>query len=456
VDFDSDIGSTAAAAGVRLTTDITDQLKMVREEVTRGADALEIIDRAKTQGGVKGRVKAASAGIEKVMGKSGKGLGRTVLRMAADKLDKEVQSRGGEGVSIGDKERREALKKSIMEATGVGEAEANAQVTELYKDRAAVKEFETQVTHFAQRDSRDKSTWGTAQEGNIRKSTWAQITEATTKREEQFDEEIENLEDTLDVDSTFGIYSDEEGQIQKLATSEGGKRFAAKAAYARAFMGDPDDRDPSAWLALKKSGAVEGIDEATLEAELQGMDQDTVDRLGDMAGRGTGEQLTRYADSLLGRGKQGAYASKEFLGKFGKYSEKLEGFVAVGDQKLSARSIAEQFTDEELDTMAKTGGQSGKRFSKLFKAAKGGDLKAQGLLDKYVAEQQTTTKEGVDEDVSVKGSGERARKLEASEDALENVSAMFKDFSPAAKDFKEGASMFRDAMEAGQIMAREE
>lgn len=456
VDYESDIGRTAAAAGVRLTTDVADQLRMVRADMDRSSDALDVIDRAKRVGGERQRVRSVSSSLEKVMGKSGKGMGRTVLRLAADKLDKVVYDRGGEGNYIGDKERRAALKEAIQESTGAGPAEADAAVAELYKDRAAVQEFESQATHFAQRDSRDKSIWATAQEGNIRRARWKQITKATEVREESFEKEIGGLEDVLDVDSFFGSYSGEETQIQKIAAAEGGKRFAAKAAYARAFMGDADDRDATAWIAAQREMGLSGEDQERIEAELQGMDPDVVERMSTMAGRGSVKQLTRYADALQQRGMQSAFAGEKFLGKFGRFSKSLEGFVSAGDKRLTAQTVAEQFTEEELAQMGRSGGQFGRTYSKLLGKAKAGDVKSQALLAQYAAEQQGTTEEGVEEMASVAASGKEARKIAASAGAMENMAEMFKDFSPAAKEFREGATMLRDAMEAGQIQAIKE
>lgn len=452
VDYESDFGRTAAAAGIKWTTDVTDQLKMVREDMDRASDALEVIDRAKKFGGERRRVRGVSKSLEKVMGASGKGMGRTVLRLAADKIDKEVYDRGGEGNYIGDKERKEALKAAIQETTGAGPAEADAMVAELYKDRAAVQEFESQSTHFAQRDSRDKSTWATAQEGNLRRARWKQISKVTEAREESFEEEIGGLEDVLDVDAFLGVYSGEETEIQRMAAEKGGRRFAATAAYARAFMGDAEDRDAEAWIRLQREQGISEEEQERIEKELQGMEEGTVERLAEMAGRGTPEQMQRYAEALQQRGLQSAFAGRQFLERLGPYSRRLEGFVAAGDKQLTAQSVAEQFTEEELTRMERGGDRFAKQFAGTLRKAKKGDQRSLALIRQFAAEQQEVSGEGVEEAQAVRAGGEEARRLAASEEAVENMAAMFKDFQPAAKEFKEGAEMLRDAMEAGQIM----
>ena len=446
------VGTVAAAAGIGLTTDPSDQAKMVRDEMQRTADALDIIDRAKKFGGEDQRVKSVSASLEKAMGSGGKGLGRTVLRMAADKLDKIVSDRGSSGSSVGAAERRKVVKEAIQEATGMGPAEADAAVSDLFKNGAAVQELNTQLTHFAQKDSRDTSAWGGAQEGKLRKGLWAQITKATEQRKAGFEEEIKGLESVLDVDSTFGFYSGQEERIQNLAKAEGGARFAAKAAFARAFLGDEEDRDATAWLKLKKSGALEGIDEATLEKELAGMDKGDVKRLAEMAGKGTPEQLQKYADVLGARGLQDAFASQGFLEALGPYSKDLEAMVSSEEGPLSAQKIAGAFTEEELKKMEASGSQFSKGMAATIRQAKKGDKGAIERLTAYAVE-KSGIKDGKEETTDVKAKGKEAKDLAASEEALENVAAMFKDFAPATKDFREAAQMFRDAMESDKIVA---
>ena len=61
----------------------------------------------------------------------------------------------------------------------------------------------------------------------------------------------------------------------------------------------------------------------------------------------------------------------------------------------------------------------------------------------------------VEDEAATDVGGEEGRKLRASEEAIGETEAMFSDvignFGPAAKDFKEGAKMFRDAMESDTI-----
>lgn len=485
--LEPDIGAAVAGASAALSTagmDDAAKARMVGSYITQASNTLEVIDRAKLVGGETKNVTNAAMAIEGAFrGKKGKGEGLSILRRAGDKLDKLVYDRGDSGEQITPADYRRVLKETIASKGGVSNSEAERITAELMSKPQVKSEINTQMTHYAKVDSRDPSTWLEAQEQDPRAAMYDQIDVQTKRRVETLKEAQLAMEKTLGVGETkidyslsaalfspqqgglFGMalgalglvggYSEEETKIQGLASQMGGKKFALTAAGLEAFTGDADERDLTKWEALVKERGLtpeQEIEEEKRIRKLAKGDEDVADRIREMSRRGTSEDMAKYARGVQARGMQTAFGSQGFLEEFGKYSESLEGYLSTEKGPITAGGVAEQFTEDELKRMALTGGNAGRIRARLIREAKGGDKKAQEQLLKIATEKQKISKEGVEEGGTTTGEGAEAKKLAASEKALDDMSATFRNFAPAAKDFKEGASMFRDAMEAGQII----
>jgi hypothetical protein len=391
--------------------------------------------------------------LEKAMGADGKGMGRTVLRSAADKIDKLVSEKGADGTRLNDTEMRAALMEAVADSTGKGPAEVRAIVTDLYKDPAVRQQFESQVIHFAKKDTRDSSAWG-GQEGKQRTVRANLMEKASKTRLDTLQKEVGAVEDKLDLDATWGSYSEENEKMQELAGKVGGEKLAQLSAYAKAFTGDAEDRDDSDWIALQKKKQLTDEEQAALGAELDALKEthgeDFVETLGGLSDKGTAEEITKYGTAQQMKGLQSAFTSEGFMSKFGKHSSKLEALAETGEV-LTAQNVAASFDDADLKNMARTGGNAGRIRANMLRKAKAGDEEALGQLQQIAVEQAAVDKKGVEKKTTVKAEGAEARKLGDSEAALEDMQATFRDFAPAVKDFKEGAALFREAVESGSM-----
>jgi hypothetical protein len=489
--LEPDIGAAVAGASAALSTaGMGDAAKtrMVRNYITQASNTLEVIDRAKRLGGETKNVTNAAIAIEGAFrGGKGKGEGLNILQRAGNKLDKLVYDRGDYGEQVTPADYRRVLKETIASQGGVSDAEAERITSELMSRPQVKAEIATQMTHYAKVDSRDPSTWLKAQEQDPRAAMYDQMRTQTEQRVGALKESQRALEKTLGVGETqidyslsaalfspeqgglFGMalgalglvggYSEEETRIHGLATEMGGEKFALTAAGLEAFTEDADARDRTKWEALIKERGLtpeQAIKEEKRIRKLAGGDEDVAERIREMSRRGTSEDMARYARGIGARGMQTAFGGTGFMETFGRYSEGLEGYLTTAEGPITAAGVAEQFTGEELERMARAGGQTGRVHAKLIREAKGGDKKAQARLLKIATEKQRISEEGVEEAGTVKAEGAEAQKLVASEEALSDMAATFRDFKPAAKAFKEGATMFRDAMETGQILAARE
>ena len=230
--------------------------------------------------------------------------------------------------------------------------------------------------------------------------------------------------------------------------------FALKALAAKAWTGDRDDRDLKKFMAAAGEA---GLSEAQIKKYQEGaraMDEGMAEDLREMATKGTFKELKAFATTKQREGVQAGFASSGFLESVGKYSSKIEDYVASAEEELTAEGITKQFSEADLTNMARTGGQQGRQMALIMRDIKGGGekgKKAQATLTAIAASKSKVGKEGVEEIDTVKAEGPEAQRLAASEEALGEMASMFKNFGPATKDFKEGAIMFRDAMEVGQI-----
>ena len=475
--LEPDVGAAVAGASAALSTagmDRADKSRMVGSYIRKVSDTLETIDRAKVVGGKVENVTSAAKSIDQAMG-GGKREGLNILRAAGDKLDKLVYDRGKYGEALTDDDYKKILKETIVQKGDVSSSEADKMVASLMSRPEVKAEVKTQMTHYAKQEPRDSSIWLKTHEQDARTAMYDQLSQQSDKRVEAVKQQQAATEKKLGVgesevakysvldvsleDLSFGLiggYSEEEIQVQETAAEMGGTKFAATAAGLRAFTGDKDDRDSAQWEALvKEKGWTYEEEQAEMKRiqEFARKNEDVAGRMREMAGKGTIEDLQSYATGVGVRGLQAAFTSQGFVEGIGKYSAGLEEYLATAEGPITAEGVAKQFTSKELETMAKSGGQQGRDMAALIKDAKEGDEEAQQMLTQYAQDQLKVTEEGTEEVATTKGEGKEAQRLETSEKALEGMAAMLKDFSPAAKEFKEATSMFRDAMEAGQIIS---
>jgi hypothetical protein len=456
---DTDIGGklgAAASAYIRYGDEV-EQRDVVGRYMSEAAGTLNMLDRAKAVGGREENVAKASEELDKSL----KGTGATgydVMRVAGDKLDKVVYDRGKFGETVTKADMKGVLIDSIVESSGgkVSRKRAAQIAKQMAGKPHIMRDVNAQITHYARQDSRDPSVWLNAQEGDTRTAVFDQITKATDARVEAIQGQIETMEEKLDLDPFLGSYSGEEEKIQKIAAERGGKKFALLAAASMAVTGDRDERTRDKLRKVQKKYGFTDKEIRAAESEAKAMereDEDTLGRIREAGALGTAEELATYGRRQQQIGLQGAFASEGFMGQFGQFSESLTKYMATAEEDVTAGGVAQQFSDEDLQRMAKSGA-GGRRWAAVFKAAKGkGDkaLKAQGLITRYAAAQAKTTEEGVEEEMATKASGAEAQRLGAAEGAMGDMQSIFQDFQRAVPDFAQGTRMLRDAMNSDMI-----
>lgn len=460
----ADVGAAVAGIStqVRYGSDPLEQRDMVRDYLRGAHSTIQMIDRAKAVGGREENVSMAASAIDKAAGKDLGGLGYDVLRTAGNKLDKVVYDRGKYGENVKPSDVQKLLVESIVESSGgkIGKKRARQIADKLSKNAGVMKDINAQITHYARQDSLDPSIWLKAQEEDPRTAIFDSITTATESRVDALRSSMETMEEKLDLDPFLGSYSSEEEKVQGIAAERGGKKFALLAAASLAVTGDRDEQSRKKLREVQKKYGFTGAEVRAAEREaraLEGSDEDTLERIREAAGAGSVADLERYGSMQQQIGLQGAFASEGFLKQFAPYSKKLTGYMAgvekSGASDVTAAGIAQQFTSEELEQMAKGGGGA-RRWAAVLKAAQGkGDKakKAQELLTRFAASEAKAGEEGVEEATASKAEGEESQALERSDAAMGDMQAVFADFSPAVKEFSAGARMLREAMNSDMI-----
>ncbi len=439
------MAGTGAWLSANATNDPKAQRDMVRKYIEETSATLETVDRAKVEGGEKKNVVGAIRGIEKAMGSKGKGAGMGVLKLAGNKLDALVYERGSTGKKIVASDFRAALRDSLVES-GVSKKDAAKAVKEMEAsgELAGVK---AQMVHYGKATSRDPSIWTDVVEGETREDHTKMITNAANARTDALTASIEPLEDKLDVDSFLGDYSDTDESMQKIA-AKGGKEFALLAAAA-AGSGDADDQSQAKWNEVSAKYGLSAEDQFAYQEKAAALSEDEREKLADMASRGSVEDLEQYGNVQQRKQLQSAFAGEGFMKKVGKYSSKIEGYMATSGDEMTAAGIAKQFTDKELRQMSRTAG--GRELAGLLKKSQGtgkGAEEAQAKLSQFAVQQRELDEEGREVVGKVKGEGEEAKQLAKSEASMDEMSALFSDFRPAAKDLAVGAKALREAMDS--------
>jgi len=453
------VGEIAAAASAYARYGMGEEYKpIVGEYINTAARTLNIMDKAKQVGGREAHVAKASEALDKAMGDAGGGgAGYSVMRTAADKLDKIVVDRGKYGEAVTAADMQKVLVESIIEESGgkVNRSRAEQIAQGLAKKPHIMRDINAQITHYARQDSADPSTW-LNQEGDMRTAVTEQITKATNARVEALQGQIETMEEKLDLDPFLGFYSGEEENVQKIAARRGGKRFALLAAASMAVTGDRDERTRSKLREVQKKYGFTDKEIRAAEREARAMereDEDTMERIREAGAAGSLEDLERYGTQQQRIGIQSAFASEGFMGQFAPYSERLTEYMGTEGRDVTAAGIAKQFTQEDLGRMAQSGA-GGRRWAAIMKLAQGtGEKaqKAQEFITRYAAQQARTTEEGVEEVAATKATGEEAQRLQESDIAMSDMQTVFSEFSRAAPDFAQGARMLREAMNSEMV-----
>jgi len=450
----------------RYTADEQEKRNVLRGYITEASRTLNIIDESKVIGGREENVAKVETAIEKALGSKSGIKGYDVIRAAGRKLDEMVYNRGKYGENITQADRHRAIIEGIMEASGgkVDIKRARQLAAKIGSQPHLLHDMEVQVTHYARQDALDPSLY-VGQEEDHRASVFKQITKATNQRVESLQNQIETMEEKLDLDPFMGYYSEEEEKIQKLAAGWGGKGTAIRAMALLAETGDMTAEERRAnqkkWRAVAdkyKLTSKERRDAENEARQFAAKNTDIADRLREAAKAGTVQQLERYGITQQEIGIQSAFSSKGFMGEFAPYSEKLPGFMATATEPgaVSARSIAQQFTDPELAEMARTGGAKGRRWAAIFRKAKGtGEeaTKAQELITREAARQSEISEKGVEEAAAMtseerieKWQGGKGKGLAASDRAMADMQAVFSEFGTAVQVFAQGSQRLQQAM----------
>lgn len=151
-------------------------------------------------------------------------------------------------------------------------------------------------------------------------------------------------------------------------------------------------------------------------------------------------RVTAIVQGKTEKGIQKAFRSKGFRETISPFigdeaAEELFG----GGGMISARAIAAKVTPEAMKKM-------GKKRAALYKRAQEGDEDALRQIQQEAISADTSGE--VTETVAREATGEQAKKLDREERAMSDMQNMFSDFSPAAKEFRQGARMLRQAMES--------
>lgn len=440
-----DIATGLAGFGISMTTSLEDQRKIIQAESVKNAKMLNTFDLAKKVGGKQKPLSKAARAIEKAMGEKGKNAGRSVIGMAANKLDKIVYDNKSSGKKISDRDIEKSLREAMIEA-GATPEEAAKGATDLMAD----PNIKAQIVSRGSTDSRSAEVWDKVQEGSMREELFGAITKATENRVEFAQEQREGVEDLLDLDKNLlGRYSDEEIQIQKLAASGD---LAGLTALATMESGDQDDRSRKLWDQYRKLRP--DMDEEALRKQFGKLDAGMLERLRDVGSRGDIADIQKYQESVALEASQTAFGSQGFYKDIGRHSAKFVEMLSDPGRTISAKDVAGAFTDKELRAMSQT--RAGRTHATLLKKAQGTGKEAeeaQRRLAALAAEKADISEKGEETVDKVQAAGPEAEALQRSDAALANMEAMFSSFKPAAKDLAIGAKALRDAMESDAMRA---
>lgn len=393
----------------------------------------------------------AAGYLDKALGGTNGGAGYASLRSAGDQLDKLVSDRGRYGAKPTVDEIKKILIKTI---SGNGVKNAEQVVEDLMKNPVAANKMLATVEHFAKQQPRDPSIWLRQDERQI-KARYEQIDLAGEQREKSLLSGREGLEEKLDLDPFRGSYSDEEKAVHQEVTSGTAKEFALLGATLES-MGIGGERNSTKLKELSDKYNISAADMAKMRdraSALAASNKAVARRIGSASSQGTVEDLVKYATATSESGQQTNWSKRSVVEKLAPFSDKFTDLMSKTGKDLktiTAGSVAETFSDEDLKSMAAAGGES-RQVAAMISNVKKGGKGAGAKLEKWVAGQAGIGAGGQEVTSMAPPGGREAAKLEQSAAAIGDISAAFADFGPAAAEFREGARYLRDAMNSDMI-----
>lgn len=421
------------------------------------AESVRISKKAAKEGGVRKFVDQATSAINKTLGSNTKVSSFEVLSYASTALGEKAKDRAGlfSTTPLSPADRKAALIEGYRKAGVSNPEEAVNQMSESELDT-----IYAQMNSGAKASDPDvaKALQETETEGA--KVHQKDIRRAVERRTESLDAQMEELkgvgglgEEAIAFASQ--IKSEEfAGIAAMVAGGVGGKGSgAALQSMKEKFLKGGGtiaqwDKKLADWQDVVAEKRAKGELTPEVEEQLRGAYQGGFFTEGATAG-----SMTAWARGAKEKGLTEGVGSQSYLASLEPYvsSEKLVGLLQ-GEEKLTAGAVAGLFDEEALRKMEKEG-PAGKKRAAMFRAARTGTgkKKEQALL--AIQEEAVRSRpEGEVEDVSATpATGKEAQELERSDKAMGDMSVLFQDFKPAAKEFREGANLLKQAMES-QLM----
>jgi hypothetical protein len=442
-----DVIASAQGAALALTMTPQQQRDLARKSMNTMNQAAIVTNRAKLEGGsAEFRGKAVDT-IKKLTGGKGDYLN---LRRMGTRLALNVKTMG-DSDPITNKDYDKAIVAQIASVNNTSIDKAKALFNKLSDDEK--NGLRAQVRHYAsQGDSEVSGAFLEREEGYNRKRA-EQIDAAIESRSEAFSDAIGGIEKSVGLMTSFGSSSDAESL--KSYIKEEAKNSWDVIGLAAAGGGTQGREEAAALFRKYNKGSMEGFDKwfEEREAKYAGLSDEQKAAFKKFGGRKGGLAAIHKYQQAVFAAPTSASLTRMFADQAGKGygSGDLESLL-TGGKAFTATDVAKTYSEDTLKAMDKAGGQQ-KELAKLLRQAKSGDQEAAAKITSMAVSK--FGKEKTAEEAASKAGGEEARKLNESEEAIADAEMKFADivgtFGPAAKDFADGAKMFRDAMESDTI-----
>lgn len=383
--------------------------------------------------------------------------GYELIQRGGRSAQKKINDAASRGSGITNDEWRGIIVDTLKSA---GIKDAEGEVAKMDPD--AIENMKAQMLYQANQDPDTARAWQEVDEQSLKqieKRMHAQM----ERRTKHLDDNIEQLESKIDFEFDEGMTG--------LATELGGEDFVMASVMAAGgdLSEDPNvrkqyNRLKSRFLASGKSRkswddkirkmqenlgpkgkysqmmAVHGVKRSELAEVMES---------GIWDAGGTVGTVTQLVRDISRKGLQAGFASKGFRETITPYigtgaAEELFG----GGGMITAETVAQALSPDALKRMERSGA-SGKRRAAMYRKAQAGDEKALAAIQ---SEAVALREAGETEDVVAReATGEQADKLRREEKAFGDMKSMFRDFTPAAREFKMGARMLRQAMESDMM-----
>jgi len=442
--------SMAMMQGGALKMSLTDRQErdLVAGSLRKTTEVAAVTNRAKREGGVAKHRKAASSAVKKMTGGRG---GYLELRKMGAKFAKTIKANVNNEY-ITQKDYDDAIIEQIAATENISRDKARARFDQLSNDEK--QGLRAQVRHYASQGDPEVAAQLVKQEERSNRIWAKRIDRAIESRSAAFEENIEAMEEEYGIDGWWGD-SDEGAALKEMIdVSDDPERLIKLAAN----LGGETGLDEAKKFYRKTHGSLEGfvewVDLSEEEREqLEGLTEDQREALGAFGGKvgGLGDlmefqkkvkaaptsaAMTRMFSAQLRKGYGGAKLEKLLTGQGG----------------FSVFDAARTFNEDTLRAMEKAGGQRAET-AKLIQRTKEGDEEAANKLMGQAVRRYG--KDRVEDEATTEAGGKEGQDLRDAEDKISEVEAQFADvigdFGPAAQEFKEGAKLFRDAMESDAI-----